>query len=249
MTAAITREKVLDELAGLAAIEHALCVDYLLVHYALQTATGSAPAQDAAQKAFSMAQDAEMHHLARVNRLLVASGRPPVVDRAAQVTLPSGEAVAVGVLTPGRFEEFPDVEQAVASAVDERYTRLGEAVAAAGDRLDPEFVGELSFVLLSVARHADEVDALDALVGDVDVGTLLADLRTEPADDHERDLLALSNSYYDTVVANVGASLAHDSAIEGQLLFKGISTMTTLHEVNGILVARGLVPSFDLTAA
>ena len=245
----ITPEQVLDELGWLATVEHALCVDYLLLHYALRTVVETAPGVAGAVEAtLSMAQNAEMHHLARVNRVLVHAGRAPVLERATHVVPASGTAVAVGALVPGRFDAFPKGEAAVAAAIDKRYARLGEVVESAGDMFDPEILGELMFLLDSVGGHAGRVDTLADELEGIDLGDLLGDVRLEPADALERDVTALSNRYYRTVVDAVAGGLAHDDALGGQLLSVAISTMDRLHSVNEVLVLRGLVPAFDLSA-
>ena len=243
----VTREQILDELAWLATVEHALCVDYLLLHYALRTVVETAPeVAGAVEEALSIAQNAEMHHLARVNRVLVRAGRAPVLERAAHVVPASGTAVAVAALTPGRFATFPKGEASVAATVDARYARLNEAVASSGKVLDPELLGELMFLLDSVGGHAGRVDTLAGHLKGVDLGKLLGDVRLVPADDLEREVAALSNRYYRTVVEGVAGGLAHDEALAGALLSVATSTMDDLDRVNAVLVARGLVPAFDL---
>ena len=244
----VTREQVLDELAWLATVEHAMCVDYLLLHYALRTVLDAAPeVAGAVEEAMSIAQNAEMHHLARVNRVLVRAGRGPVLERASHVVPASGPPVALGTLHPGRFHAFPKGEAAVAATIDTRYVRLKEAVAASGTVFDTELLADLLALLDSLAGHAEAVRTLAGTLDDVDLPEVLRDLRLEPAGDLERDVVALSNRYYRTVVHSVAAGLAHDEALAGQLLSVATSTMFQLDAVNAVLVTRGLVPPFDLT--
>ena len=232
---------VLDDLADLAAIEHALCVDYLLLHYALRT-VGSLSA--AADEAMSMAQNAEMHHLARANRALVKAGRPPVLGRVAQVVGASGTPRPVATISAQRFHAFPEPEQDVAAAVDQRYARLREAVDASPGDLDPEALEKLTFLLDTVGSHAERMDALAASLADVDLARLLADLRTAPSTPNERELFDLSNGYYRVIVDALRAGLGHTDL----LVDVATATMGGLDQINGELVAARLVPAFDLGA-
>ena len=78
---ALTHERVISELDLLASVEHALCVEYLVIHCALGhdqvPADPGEVAQlvsEAAASAAAVAQD-EMRHLHGVNRVLVSAGR------------------------------------------------------------------------------------------------------------------------------------------------------------------------------
>ena len=83
-----TVEQALDELDGLAAVEHALMVEYLSIYYAImppRDATGSAAASGPVSEAALTLARAEMRHLHSANRTLTQAGRPAQVGRAATI--------------------------------------------------------------------------------------------------------------------------------------------------------------------
>jgi hypothetical protein len=249
----LTREQVLDDLQYLATVEHALCVNYLQIHYALggdtepEASAGSAArVSSAAQESLSMAFD-QMRHLRRVNHVLVLAGREPVLHRAAHVVPPSGPAIPLGPFTPELFGLFPERDRSIAATVDQRYARLQSAVASPDSPFEGELLDQINVVLASAADHTTAVGVLaDHLTGPEPAEFLRA-TRVEPADPLERTLFELSDRYYRVIVATLAASFKNDQLVDGQLLPLAVSTMDRLNDVNRLLVKRGLIPSFVLS--
>lgn len=131
----LSREQVLDELAFLATVEHALIVEYLSVYcalgYDLDAGEGGATTQqcsDAATTASSLAQG-EMFHLRGVTLGLLAAGEQPAqMGRAASISSASVADTPLGPPSVPQRQQLVARGQAIASAVDERYTRLAPAV-------------------------------------------------------------------------------------------------------------------------
>jgi hypothetical protein len=128
----LTREQALDELDVLATVEHALVVEYLSVSYALMpppNATAPAPAASAAAGAARGLAEREMRHLHQVNGALTRAGRAVQVGRASSIGRGTGE-IALGPPTAVQLEHLREREHAIASAVDARYARICDALAA-----------------------------------------------------------------------------------------------------------------------
>ena len=142
----LTRDEVLDELDFLASVEHALVVEYLSVCCALghdlEQQDGGATTRQGRAAAGSAAVLAtgEMFHLKGVNRCLLGAGRSPQLGRAASVSGDSVAEIALGPPSRAELVRLLDRMGAIASAVDERYTRLRPAVTSGplfdGDLLD-----------------------------------------------------------------------------------------------------------------
>jgi len=130
----LTREQVLDELGDLAAVAHALCVEYLFMECALGHGAGSAAgppppqAAEAAAAAHSLAVG-QMRRLRAINHLLTLAGRDAELGRAAELRLPApAAAIAFAPLTAAQLDGMLDREYAMATAVDARYTALRDGV-------------------------------------------------------------------------------------------------------------------------
>jgi hypothetical protein len=248
MSDAVTREQVLDELHYLATVEHALLVDYLIIHCALgaDAIEDPGPATTAAGDAFNMAMD-EMRHIKSVNQALRAGGRPPSVDRAAHIvpaprsgTQPASKPpIPVGSFTPDQLRTFAKRETAVAAEVDRRWERVGAVLTTLGR--DAEDIGN---ALGAIPQHASSVAALVGPLATLPPSAYLRATRVLPADEFERRSLALSDRYYQTIVATLPAFFAHDE-LSG-LLGNAVSIMFSLQSINRELVRRGVLPSFTL---
>jgi hypothetical protein len=247
-----TREQVLDELDFLATVEHALIVEYLSVHCALGHDLGpdeggatTPEGQNAAAAASSLAQG-QMTRLRRVNQALAAAGRPPQMGRAASISSASVAEVALGPPSAAQLERVLEREEAIASAVDERYARLHPAVTS-----DPVFEGDLlkqmRFVIVENGpTHAAGIAGLRELHGLAPAAFLRA-TRRETTDAFEEHLLNVSDRVYRLLLAIVAAWFA--TFAENELSFTNfrgwaVDTMFSLDEINGLLVRRGLLPPF-----
>jgi hypothetical protein len=248
----LSREQVLDELEFLATVEHALVVEYLSVHCALghdlDAAEGGATTKqgrDAASAASVLALGA-MFHLKGVNRGLVAAGRFAQLGRAASISGDSVETV-LGPPGPAQLERLLEREEAIASAVDERYARLRPAVTS-----DPVFEGDLldelrSLVIDDGPTHAAACVTLRDFLGDLASADFLRATRREAADAFEQRLLDVSDRSYRLVLAALQERLAQEDLFVAGL-FRGlaVSAMEGLDEINRVLVQRGLLPPFTL---
>ena len=252
-----TGKQVLDELRKVAALEHAHCVYYLRLHYALggDPPEGDdprpAPVRDAAQAASRMAL-ADMFHLKDVNRILVRAGRGPVLDRAAQVKPATGPAIDLQPMTPEEFRRFPKREKALAAAVDGTYARLRKALSSPTPPLTGELLDELRFVLDMVSvegsDHTSQAVALAGTLAGLTPTEYLMVTGTEPADELDRRLLALSDEFYGSLLAVLGQHFADVDGLGPPLRQQAVSRMEDLHKVNGMLGLRGLLPPFTAFA-
>ena len=251
---ALTHERVISELELLAGVEHALCVEYLVIHCALgHDQTPAEPGEvaqrvsEAAASAAAVAQD-EMRHLHGVNRVLVAAGRIPCVARAVSITGDSGAELA---LVPPRLAEAEHLLErlrAVAAAVDERYARLRPAIDAEHAVLNGSALEQLSFLLDPAPDHSAPVEAFAAKLEGLAPHQYLRATRHEPGDELERRLVVLSDSHYGLVVATVEAWFANEDRLGGVLRGRSTSLMDGLNEINSVLVERGLMPPFTQVA-
>jgi hypothetical protein len=230
---ALDREQALDELYELAAVEHAVLVDNLVVYGALGQDLDTA--SPAAGDAFSLSLRA-MRRFRVVNEALVLAGRPPQTGRAALPPWSRAE-----------LERIVAREAGIAATVDARYERLRPAV----EGKAPVFADELLFAVSNAVElgvgHADDLDGLRTSLQGVAPAEYLKASRLRPADDLERDLLELSDRAYELIVATVLAAIRYDQQLGGVLMGRALSQMDVLKEVNGLLVGRGLLPRFTAT--
>jgi len=131
---ALRREHVLAELDALASVEHALLIEYLLIHAALghdllpADAGETADRVAAAAATASMLAQGQMRLLMRVNRGLTTAGRPAQVGRAVVIRAEATREVALVPASPAALDGFLDRGRRIAVAVDRRYARLRPAV-------------------------------------------------------------------------------------------------------------------------
>jgi len=251
---ALTREQVLDELEDLSAVEHALCVEYLFLWCALGdgVALPREPSEveldvaAAAEKAFGLA-DREMRLLAKVNRALVAAGRGPNLRRATSVRSASAGAppVALAPLKAAQLDGFQDRERAVAVAVDERYARLPTTLEPPADPDAEDPLAEIELIVQDGSGHAAAFAGLQAALTNLAPEHYLRARSDEPANDLQRDLRAIADAYYRTVLVTLHAGMAHPEIG----IFPSISAMGVLGDFLPRLVELGLLPAFTLPEA
>jgi hypothetical protein len=242
----LSREQVLDELDFLATVEHALIVEYLSVGCALghdlkpeEGGATTKQGRDAAGAASSLAMR-QMYRLRDINRGLVAAGRSAQLGRASNI---SSESVADIPLDPpshAQLERVLEREEAIATAVDERYTRLRPAVTS-----DPVFEGnlleELRFIIAEDGpTHRAAVTTLRDSLGDLAPAGFLRATRREPTDTLEGRLLDVSDRSYRLIQA----ALQQHFALQDSFRDLALSAMEGLDQINRALVQRGLLPPF-----
>jgi hypothetical protein len=245
-TAPLSHERVLDELEFLAKVEHALVVECLSVCCALghdlDAGEGGATTKhgrDAADAASALAQN-EMFHLKEINLALLAAGRAALLERVPSISSASVATTPLGPPSFAELQQLPAREQAIASAVDERYTQLRPAVTS-----DPVFDGELLSQLRSVivdhgpTHTAAFATILDPLTGLTPTAFLRA-TRREAADSFEGRLLEVSDRSYGLILKALAEQFAQAAAFSDL----AVSAMEGLDEINRALVQRGLLPPF-----
>jgi hypothetical protein len=242
----LTAEQVLDELEFLATVEHALIVEYLSVCCALghdlEADEGGATTKqgrDAAGAASALAFG-EMFRLKHMCFALVDAGRLPGLGRATSIT--AGVESSLDPPSAAQLAHLVAREQALASALDERYVRLKGAVTS-----DPVFEGPLLEELRQIVvdegpTHSGALLGLQHALGE---GELPADLlratRREAADSFEQRLLDASDRSYGLVLALLRERFVPESFTSGTL---SVKAMDSLDQINRLLVQRGLLPPF-----
>jgi len=251
---ALTREHVLDALDELARVEHALCVEHLLVYCALghdlEPFDGSETARRvalAAQAAFSVAR-IEMSNLHRVNRGLVVGRRAPQLDPATSIGPASGEDIRFGPLGTAALEGVVGRERALAAAVEARYARLVPVTESPDPSIEPELLDELGLILALCADHTGPLAPFESQLAGVAPSAFVRVARRDPANDFERRLLELSDRHYAGVVATVRAWFAHEDDGGSSLRSPALAAMELLNAVNGLLAQAGLLPTFTSPA-
>jgi hypothetical protein len=110
-------DEIATELANLAELEHALCIEYLFARMSLK-APQRAPMRifgkqlkrfQAAREVLDIAVD-EMRHFRWVNEALWLLGKPPSLKRAEVIGRDLQRAFSLRPLTPGTLEEFIGIE-------------------------------------------------------------------------------------------------------------------------------------------
>jgi len=156
-------------------------------------------------------------------------------------------------MTVSEFRQFPKREEALAAAVDGSYRRLRTALAASPPLLPSHLLAALRSVVDGVTGPG--MDHAGLLAGVVDLLAGLAPseyLRvtgTEPADDVDRRLLTLSDRHYGALLAVLRNHFADTDGVGPPLRQLAVSRMEDLHEVNGILGLRRLLPPFTGSGA
>ncbi|MFP5318267.1 MAG: hypothetical protein ACLGI2_08225 [Acidimicrobiia bacterium] len=245
----MNHQQLVDELAALVAVEHALVVDNLQISYALGTdrddvETPMGPASPQGREAAGVAQSSainDMRHLKSLYRLLGTVGGRAGLGRATEVQPASSWAVPLGSVTAATFTAFEARQRAIAEAVDRRLLALVAALPAVDPPLPADVRDRLEADLTFVADHAGTVEALVSPIRQPSPQSHVRATRAEPATDAERSLVAVSDRTYRALVAMVEGWLSHD-----ELLFdlsgRAQSAMNELDDLNALLVGRGLVP-------
>ena len=247
----LSGEQVLDELDFLATVEHSLCVEYLLIQCVLghdmppADSGGSAQrVRDAAESAFGIALR-QMDQLHRVNGALTLAGRPSQLGRASSIG-GAGSEITFGLSSPTQLERLLDHEREIAAALDARYAPVCAAVASPEPLFDGELGAQITSLLDPCPDHSEALGDLDKHLRGVPPTEYLRATRRDPNNQLERSLLELSDQYYGLIVNTARAWFAHEEALGGELRGRALSTMDGLHAINGLLVGRGLLPSFRL---
>src|SRR4051812_22494139 len=239
----LTRDQLLDELEVLAAVEHALVVEWLTVSCALgadlppeEGGPVTDQAGEAARTAVSLAF-AEMRHLSRVCRALVDAGRSPSLDRAVTVTGPAG----VLDLAPPTVADAPALiarEEALAAAVDWGYARLAPSATV---------VDGVQDLLQDGATHTNAAAGLRRALGDPPPADAVRVRRRTTDDAFEQRLLDAGDRGYALVVAALREWFGQpDPFVGGGFRQLAVQAMQHLEELDRLQVQRGLLPAFTV---
>ena len=245
----LSSDEVLDELAFLVTVEHALIVEYLSVScalgYDLATADGgpaTQPGRDAAKAARDLA-DLQMVRVGGLVRPLSRLRPMAELRRARGIKDPSGTELPLDPPTREQLEHLPEREESIAAAVDAHYARLIPAVTASGPEGD-------TFLLAAVQEgtlHAASVSGLRGHLADQPIADLLRATRRSGSTTAENLLLRISNRTYALLLGALGNFYGDlDSDAAGTFRLTALSTMEMMNDVNRALVHEGLLPPFQM---
>jgi hypothetical protein len=247
MVNGLTREHVLDELEFLAAVEHALVVEYLSVGCALghdlDAEEGGATTKggrDGASAASSLALG-EMFRLKGIVLALIEAGRFTTLGRAASIPSDSTGEISLDPPNAAQLQRLLEREKVIASTLDERYIRLAPAVTTypvfEGDLLD-----ELRRIIVDEGpTHTAALATLRDSLADLASADILRATRRTGDDAFEQRLLDISDRSYALVLAALRDRFA-PKAVTSPFLAE--RAMECLDQVNRALVQRGLLPPF-----
>jgi hypothetical protein len=261
----LSRDQVLDELEFLAAVEHAVAVEQLSLGYAfghdLPPEDGGATTdqgREAATKFATIAQSGAMPRMRALNLTLAEAGRPPDLRRATAISSPSVAQITLGPPSLAEPQGLLGRQQAIATAIEERYTALRPAVTT-----DPLFEGRLlqhlqEVIVQDAPTHSGLLALVREVLDDPVPPELLRVTRREPADAFEDRLLRASDrayrgvliallSRFNNVFDEHGATIPNAFFIGRDFRIVAERYMDTLDDINRLLAQRGLLPPFGLT--
>jgi hypothetical protein len=236
-----TVEHLLVELETLAAAEHSLIVEYLLVHSVLGHDSAPTSTSQAAVAAFGMATR-EMRHVKQLNEVLTLAGRPVHLGRSPSIDAGFVAAVAPGA--PPVVDRLQSRERQLAAAVDARYERVRQAVAPGLVALDGPAHELLTFVLDTGPDHEGGLAALAAQLGAMSAAGVTLPETAGTADAATGALLDLSDHWYELVLDIVETWFTYETELGGHLQGRAIAAMQEFSAVNQLLVERGVLPRF-----
>ena len=254
-------QRVIEELAYLATVEHALCVQYLFSHYSLRApmvlpANASATTRRifaAASEVFSVAVD-EMRHLRWANEALALLGHPPSLGRADPVGRPgrpTSRPFALLPLSADQLQWYIDVEapsQSVGQGLDGMYVRLHVSI----DRQPGLFaererlVTLIKLIIDEGEDHFERFESVQRHLAGLAPDTYLRPLRAPTAGTPEVALADESDRAYAQLLAALRETLSRGDLAGGRQLQRSITLMRSLHATNHRLAGQGIAPRFRL---
>jgi hypothetical protein len=244
----LTCEQVLHVLICLAAVEHALIVEYLSVQCALghglPADQGGATTQALRDLAADFGRFAvhQMRHFKSVNGALVHGGQSVQVERADSIA-----GIPLGPPSAAQLERLVEREEHIAAAVDERYQRLRPAVESETPMLEGQLLDDVGSILDVCTNHADDVADLRAALDGLAPAEFLRATRRQTTDPLEQGLLSVADRNYGLLVNIVREWLGpQDVSAVSVPPFEtwAFDAMFALDEVHLLLVQRGLLPQF-----
>jgi hypothetical protein len=135
------------------------------------------------------------------------------------------------------LERIADREHEITEAVDERYARLRSAVTSPDSPFAGELQEELAGLLDPGPDHSDVPTLLRTELYGIPPSVYLRATPQDPEGELERSLLGLSDRFYGVLVDVLPDALRGFSPT-------AVSTMRGVHEINRLLVERGVLPAF-----
>jgi hypothetical protein len=232
----MNRDEVLDEVARLASIEHAMIVECLSVQCALghnleanEGGASNPRGREAADGLSSYAQNSLMNRFRDLNLALVAAGHDAQLERAFDPP------------TVEQLEHLIEHEREIAEAADKRYSDLKTALDTATG-LEPDLLDRLRPLIEEGSDHVAAVHRLEERLGDPVPIDILRATRRVADGSFEQNLLDLSDSSYRLVVQVLRNQFVPDVFPDQALAVK---VMDGLDAANRVLVQRGLLPPFN----
>lgn len=222
------REELFDELDHLATVEHALCVEYLLLDCAL---VDRGPG-------FNLALTA-MFQLRMLNDALVAAGQAGNMARATEVR--GTPPTAFAPLVAGALDGILDRESAIAVAVDARYAVAGSLLGSVPE-LEPELRDLITRALDGGVGHAAAIASLREALDGLSPADYLRPVR-EPAGEVAETLQSVSLREYRLIVRLLEEHFAGSEELTMLALAK--DAMSALQGILFLLTERNLLPLFD----
>ncbi len=244
----LTRDQVLDQLAFLAEVEHALIVEYLSVSCALgcelEAVEGGGTSSQGreASKAAARLAETEMRHLKNICNALVEAERTPTLGRASSITSAAGDQVPLDPPTVDQLRDLLRREHAITSAVDDAYARLAPALTPA--LFEEGLLERLRGVVEVGAGHAGGTSTLRNSLGDPPPPDFLRVARRDTDDPFENRLLTASDKSYRVVSDALRAQFSQPEVFGFMDLAR--TAMDALDASNKALARCGLLPAFTL---
>ncbi len=271
----LTRGQAIRELSYLAAVEHALMIEYLYAAYSIDAPRerAASPADDEAKRIFNVGFQLleiaidEMRHFLWANQLLRLFGAPPATGRAKRIAQPprrgSGRKVypgqkqyldrpfALAPLSAETLDWFITVEapsQSINEGLDGMYVELLRSVRGQ-PALFPDHERIVPMIKLLIdegtAHHRRFMGIRDTLAG------IAPDRYLRPLDRPptplQRHYLDLCDGYYQTILDAIEISFSLGEQAGGTLVRDAIRSMENLDDTARTLAAQGVGPRFRLS--
>jgi hypothetical protein len=249
---------VVEELTSLAAVEHALCVEYLYAHYSINApmirpvASADTTLFDAAHKILSIAID-EMRHFQWVNEALILLGAPICLDRADRYGRKGqceGE-FKLAPLSPERLDFFIAIEAPSKNPVEEDgrsldgyYTHILESVASWKTSPGPGDLRSIREVIKLIIdeghEHFERFTVVKNRLAGQKNALRIGEPEQMPDDTEDGILQALADSYYQTLLAGLRLAFSLGEETRNALLKQARRSMHNLHAVGHVLANHGV---------
>lgn len=271
----LSKAEIILRLKKLAAVEHALAVQYLYAFYSLAprsnrpnlTAEQSTRVEGAANQIFRVAVD-EMRHLRSVNEILIELGEPWVLSRAAVIGEDfNGDGRAFKIpfsltpLTTEQLEWFIKVEQQSQNAhdtdttIDGMYTHILRSVAVSTEFSPAERARVSHFIKVIIdegINHYEMFVEARRLLGSIPPAAYLRVTTNAPEllpqESPDRILQDTVNLSYAVVLRSLDYVFRLGDAQRGAMVEAARRAMYNMDDACVSLSHRGVATTFDMSA-